>query len=519
VRAVKEATPVEGIRVLVVDDDTVDRMRVLRALEQLEAEAQEAADAPSALRLLQESLRDERPIDCVLSDLDMPGSDGAWLIAQIRAQELDVPVIVLTGHGDEQTAVAVMKAGASDYLPKESLTPERLRQALHHAIRLHHAEREIRRANQRLTLALAATGVGTWDLDLRTGESSYDERCTALLEGGVLGPHDARTLESSLAAIHPEDRPAVRDRMLAARDPSSDGRFRSDHRLDPSLSRIPGAERWVRALGQVFFAERVPVRFVGTLQDITESRTAEVAAQRRLEFEQQLIGIVSHDLRNPISAMVMGARLLSDRAPPGTPLAEIAARVASSGDRATRLIRDLLDFTQVRTGHVLPMQRRPTDLLQVVRQVADEVAMSHPSREIVVAPDGDAQGLWDPDRMAQLVGNLTRNAVSYSPPDSPVTMRTQGQPGRVVLEVHNRNVGGPIPEDVRGTLFEPYTRGDRRVDADRSVGLGLFIVNQIVAAHQGSVGVRSDADGTVFRVDLPRGPGPGLPLWTGRSAP
>jgi PAS domain S-box-containing protein len=485
-----------GLRVLLVDDDEVDRMAVIRALRQLGAGV-DVTEAESALAAI-EFLRTEL-FDCVISDLDMPGHDGAWFMAQVKAQGVEVPFVVLTGQGDEQLAVALMKAGATDYVPKTTISASRLGHVLQHAIRVHRAECEAQRAQERLHLALGATGLGIWDIDLRTRELSCDPRCREIY--GVAA-EDTLSLEQALAAMHVEDHTLVRARAVQALDPASGGRYEGEHRV---IGISDSVERWVHATGQVYFIESRPVRFVGTVQDVTTQKLEKTAAWHRLEFEQLLIGIVSHDLRNPISAMMMGAQIITAKAPPDSALTSTGARILSSGARAMRLIRDLLDFTQVRIGHGLPVDKQPCDIHAVCQQALDECGLSHPDRKIILEKHGPGEGLWDPDRIGQVIGNLTRNAVSYSPAATPITVRCIGSADRVELEVHNHNLGDPIAPDVLATLFQPFRRGEKKYDAARSVGLGLFIVREIVVTHGGAVYVHSTAeDGTTFRVELPR---------------
>jgi signal transduction histidine kinase len=123
--------------------------------------------------------------------------------------------------------------------------------------------------------------------------------------------------------------------------------------------------------------------------------------------------------------------------------------------------------------------------------------------------------MWDADRLAQLVSNLLSNSVHYSPPDSPVRIETHGEGREVVLTVHN--AGAPISPEVLPRLFQPMQRGVAGVSDVRSVGLGLYIVDQVVRAHGGRVEVSSTAEaGTTFTVRLPRGAqaegAPSLPL-------
>lgn len=226
--------------------------------------------------------------------------------------------------------------------------------------------------------------------------------------------------------------------------------------------------------------------------------------RRRTEFEQQLIGIVSHDLRNPLGAITMAAGLL--QASPGLNERQLKAaqRIGSSCERATRLIRDFLDFTQARLGTGIPLKRRAMDLDEVTRHVVDEVRQAHPERQVQVEPSGDGHGEWDPDRIAQVLTNLVGNALAYSPQSTPVRVRTRSEPGFALLEIHNE--GTPISAELLPRLFEPLTRGAPTAGQhSRSIGLGLYIVREIVRGHGGAVEVSSSQDtGTTFTVRLPR---------------
>jgi sigma-B regulation protein RsbU (phosphoserine phosphatase) len=222
------------------------------------------------------------------------------------------------------------------------------------------------------------------------------------------------------------------------------------------------------------------------------------------QFRDRLIGIVSHDLRNPIGAMLMSANVLLRRDELDERTIKVAARIKSSGERAIRLIRDLLDYTQAHLGPGIPIERRPADLHVIVGQVVDEMQAAHPERRIEVRREGDGRGDWDVDRLAQVVENLLSNALKYSPPDTPVTVELTGDAASVQLVIHNH--GESIPSERLPHIFEPMQRGvDDASDAGRSVGLGLYVVKHLVDAHQGRVTVASSTTaGTSFTVSLPR---------------
>lgn len=220
------------------------------------------------------------------------------------------------------------------------------------------------------------------------------------------------------------------------------------------------------------------------------------------EFRERLIGIVSHDLRNPIAAILLGAQSLLRRDELDERSTKVLARIQSSAERAQRMVRDLLDFTQARLGGGIHVERRAADLQAIVTQVVEELEVTHPDGRIQVSHQGDGRGEWDVDRLAQVVGNLVSNALDYSPPDTEVRVATQAEEGWVSLQVHNG--GPPIPAERLARLFEPMQRTERDTSR-RSVGLGLYIVKHIVEAHGGGVSVRStDGEGTTLTVRLPR---------------
>ncbi|MCY1083650.1 GAF domain-containing sensor histidine kinase [Archangium lansingense] len=241
------------------------------------------------------------------------------------------------------------------------------------------------------------------------------------------------------------------------------------------------------------------------LEDELDRREALLLnAREAAQLREQLIGIVSHDLRNPLNAIGLSAATLLRRADLDDRTRRGICRILDAADRANRLIRDLLDFTQARMGQALPVKRQLVNFHTLTHQVVDEVRLAIEGRELEVECDGDGQGAWDPDRISQVLTNLLTNALQYSPDGTPIRVSTRGEGKAVILTV--RNQGSPIPAEVLPTLFEPMKRGTEEGGSERrSIGLGLFIVDQLVRAHGGSIEVCSTAEeGTAFSVLLPR---------------
>jgi signal transduction histidine kinase len=208
-------------------------------------------------------------------------------------------------------------------------------------------------------------------------------------------------------------------------------------------------------------------------------------------------------LRNPLQAIATSSTLLLKDSAPDSPQRKRAARILTSVQRMDHLIRDLLDYARVSQGGTLPIQRRHMSLEDPCRIVVDELLAAYPERDIHLDLRGDLTGEWDMDRLAQLLGNLVVNAFTHGARGVPVEVRADGDGADVVLEV--ANAGNPIPHSLLPRLFQPFTRADAGGDALKGVGLGLFIVQEIVTAHGGHVQVTSTREtGTLFRVRLPR---------------
>ncbi|MGF6348092.1 ATP-binding protein [Variovorax sp. W2I14] len=220
----------------------------------------------------------------------------------------------------------------------------------------------------------------------------------------------------------------------------------------------------------------------------------------RALFAEQMVGIVSHDLRNPLSAILMGIQLLGRTE--GERQVRVLGHVRNSAERAQRLIEELLDFTQSRIGKGLSVKPGATDLHAIAAQAIDELMLAYPATRIVHLQGGPGACIADTDRLAQLIGNLVSNAVAYGHRGTPVTVRSEIEGPKATVVVHNE--GDPIPPDMLATVFEPMVRGATEGSSARSVGLGLFIVNEIAKAHGGAMQVASSSvGGTVFTLQFP----------------
>jgi PAS domain S-box-containing protein len=298
---------------------------------------------------------------------------------------------------------------------------------------------------------------------------------------------------------HPDDLEAVLTRWAHALTTGE------EYEIEFRLRRADSTYRWHLARAVVVRdAQGEIVKWFGTNTDIHDAQQIRQELEERTRFEQHLLGIVSHDLRNPLGAILLGAKALLELEEDEW-VTPIARRIVSSAERSTRMIGDLLDFTQARLGGGIPLKPGAVDLLALATTTLREVESAYPDRSVKLTREGDPHGSWDADRLAQVVTNLVTNALKYSPADTPVAVSLADRGDSVELHVHNQ--GAPIPADRLDRIFEPLQRATDEIDLKtRSVGLGLYIVDAIAKAHGGSVGVASTAEsGTTFTVRLPRG--------------
>jgi sigma-B regulation protein RsbU (phosphoserine phosphatase) len=239
-----------------------------------------------------------------------------------------------------------------------------------------------------------------------------------------------------------------------------------------------------------------------------ELHAAYEKAQQRAAFAEQMVAIVSHDLKNPLTAIKMAAGLLARAERPARD-SIMLGHINDSADRAERMIADLLDLALARVGRGLAVALAPADLNQVARRAVGELRVAFPQATLVHEQAGDGLLALDADRLQQVIGNLVANAVAYGDCGQPITVTSHLDAGKALVSVHNH--GPAITAQTLHTLFQPMTRGSAESGEVRSVGLGLFIVREIAIAHGGDVVVVSSADkGTTFTVQLPAGePSPG----------
>ena len=249
-----------------------------------------------------------------------------------------------------------------------------------------------------------------------------------------------------------------------------------------------------------------------TARQLAAEQAARVVAEQSDKYKRHLLGIVGHDLRNCLSIVLTAGEMLRAHVEDVTQARRRAEQVVNGARRMRSIIAIIVDYTHSQRAAGIPISpTESADIHAACQRVLEDFRTLHPKRQIVYEAEGIPLGEWDEGRLEQVVQNLLGNALKYSPADSTVTLRWSrgddySQASELVLRVHNH--GPPIPADLSPHIFEPFRSGPQEAsNAGESMGLGLFIVREIVRAHGGTVEVESDAEhGTTFTVSLPGHP-------------
>ncbi len=498
-----------GLTVLIVDHDRKERANIRNTLLVAGGvgEVFEAVDAESGLTSLLAN-----DVDCAFLDLDLPAGDGLWFVQTVRSRGMHIPLIVLTSQGDERKAVESMQAGATDYLPKATLTPERVVISLSQAMRGAQTEDALRLSDQQAHLAVEAARLGTWQLDAKTQILECSSFGRTLL--GLSQEH--ATLDHLVQCFDPDDQTRVAEGIQQALTCDKGGACEVESRVATSDA---ASSRWLRVVGRVTHDEHGRVnRLVGTLQDVTERRQWNQQWDRVLEAErgareqaetatrlrEDILAVLAHDLRDPLAAITLSAGSLRTMAPS---LMAGAVKpldtILRSAQHMNHLISDLLDVAALenRAVSIRPTSHPVRALISEALDMLTPLAANKSIRLCSDAVPADLEVMADRGRAVQVLSNLVGNAIKFTDEGGRVTIQVYADGEWLFFSVADTGKG--IPDDQVPFLFSRYWQANR---ADRlGVGLGLSIAKGIVEAHGGNIRAESRiGKGATFTFTLPR---------------
>jgi PAS domain S-box-containing protein len=243
-------------------------------------------------------------------------------------------------------------------------------------------------------------------------------------------------------------------------------------------------------------------------RDITDRKRAEderdaviADLSRTVRLNETFAGILGHDLRGPLSTIVMASQLMLSYIDEPRAVRTLQ-RVLSSASRMQQMISQLLDFARARIDGGVELERKAIDISEIARDVIEEIRFARPEWTIDVELHGDVRGDYDGNRLSQVFSNLIGNAVQHGSPEAPLRIRIDGrEPAGIDVEIRNR---GAIPPEIIPVVFSPFRGTHQRGAHRQGLGLGLFITDHIVRAHGGQIAVEAADDTTAFRFHLPR---------------
>lgn len=366
---------------------------------------------------------------------------------------------------------------------------------------LRESEQHYRRGEERLQRATHASHVGIWELDLQTFQIWRNEEHDRAFGYAERVPEWTRDI--FFAHVHPADRERLlRTDSLVLRDRNS---FATEFRVIwPD-----GSVHWMAASGQVHCdANGQPVKIVGTNQDITERKRFEEELREAVRARDEFLSVASHELKTPLTAIGLQTQIMKrgiarggDASPPLEKISKLVDHVDRQVQRLTRVVDDMLDISRLATGK-LTIHPERFDLAELVHDVVDRFTpqIARTGSLVTVQAPSPVEGCWDRFRIEQVVMNLLTNAMRYGE-NKPIEVSVRQTEARAEVRVYDHG-RGIAPED-QERIFQRFERISSNAEPG-GLGLGLFIVRQILSLHGGSIRVQSRVGhGSVFIVELP----------------
>jgi len=510
------------VNVLMVDDQPAKLLSYEAVLSELGENLIKAGSAREALDLLL-----KHDIAVILIDVCMPEFDGFDLVDMIRQHpRFDATAIILVSavFMSDVDRIRGYERGAMDYV-SVPIVPELLRakvatfaelyrktrqlellnaqlerRVVERTAELEASSERVRAGEERLSLALAAGAVATWNWEIADDRVSGDERLATFFGADPAAVASGLPLETLLASVHEEDRPVMLARLQAMIEGGDD--YVMEFRV--AADRTP---RWLRARGRVERDGKGNARVIrGALTDITEAVRLEQALRDADRRKDHFLAVLAHELRNPLASIRNVVELMRSKTEDASVVAWGRDVIERQVGQLVRLVDDLLDVSRITEGR-LRLRSEPVDLGVIAASALETSRPLIDRRRHAVNVRLGERPVWvlgDPVRLAQIVINLLNNAAKFQEPGGEITLAVEREGELARVSVADRGHG--IPPELLPSVFDmfPQTAGPGN-DSEGGLGLGLSLVRRLVELHAGSTEVRSEGlgRGSEFIVRLP----------------
>ena len=496
------------LRALLVEDSRLDTELLQVQLERLYPQVR--LEVLRTEGEFQQALR-EQAWDVILSDYELPGFTGADLLDDRNRLAPATPFIFVSGVIGEDNAVELLKRGATDYVSKARLA--RLGPVLQRALREVDERRARELAQRQLRQADVTFG--------KVVESLHDYAVILLDESGsiqfwngaaaaVFGYAAVEVLGRSAALLFPPDEDPVEALQGELREARAHGKA-SDNRW---LVARDGRRLWAEGVLTALEDDRgQPAGFCKLVHDATERhlaaqalRAAKEEADRANRSKDRFLAVLSHELRTPLAPITTAVHVLERAGNVDARHRDLLPMIRRNVALEARLIDDLLDLTAIGAGKV-SLQRERVDMHQLTHAVVAMVDDAVQEKQIRLELELDAkQPHVDADqaRMQQVLWNIVRNAVKFTPRGGRILVRTESADGEFRLSCSDSGIG--IAVDALPRIFRPFEQADAEVSKSYGgLGLGLAIAHGLMAQHGGRIAASSDGrgSGATFTISLP----------------
>lgn len=410
-------------------------------------------------------------------------------------------------------------------------------------------EEALRENEDRLRMAITSAQLGIWDWNLVTDELKWDVACKAMFG---LPPEAESNIQVFFEALHPEDRDRLQEVVQVALNPVSGGLYDTEYRTIGIYDKV---ERWLRAKGQAYYdINGKPLRFSGTVLNITEQKQAEAQREQLLHQEQlareaaehanrmkdEFLAILSHELRTPLNPILGWSKLLQSPRTDAEKLHQGLTTIERNARRQLELIDDLLDISRI-IGGKLTLNLAPVSLLEPIQAALETIYLAAEAKGIqleVLLDPTIAPIKGDAGRLQQVVWNLLSNALKFTSNGGRVEVRLEQIVGGEVeaweaerpdhpatlpyAQITVTDTGKGIQPEFLPYVFESFRQQDSSTTRQfGGLGLGLAIARQVVEAHGGTITATSQGEGqgSTFTVQLPLLSGIALNRLEGTHAP